>query len=262
LLVDRDEGVIPVVPRLREDADYFDDLAPGDRLSVRLWREADTEYCFDTQLVARDRGTGTFLLRHSAKVERVQQRDFFRVEASFDIALFGMNDADSGGEGAIEGSGAERDSAAIVLLDTPEGEVASSPDQERDSSPLRGDPPPPSDQTAGVQDRKEHSVDIPDNAPRVDGRVSNISAGGLGMTVTGALPAADRWLVDPAFDGPFPLAGVICRVIGDRRQDDLTVLKLKFEELPTSVESEIVRQVFQYQLLQSGGIRPTGPTEQ
>ena len=173
LLVDRDEGVIPVVPRLREDADYFDDLAPGDRLSVRLWREADTEYCFDTQLVARDRGTGTFLLRHSAKVERVQQRDFFRVEASFDIALFGMNDADSGGEGAIEGSGAERDSAAIVLLDTPEGEVASSPDQERDSSPLRGDPPPPSDQTAGVQDRKEHSVDIPDNAPRVDGRVSN-----------------------------------------------------------------------------------------
>lgn len=55
---------------------------------------------------------------------------------------------------------------------------------------------------------------------------------------------------------------MICRVIGDRRQDDLTVLKLKVEELPTSVESEIVRQVFQYQLLQSGGIRPTGPTEQ
>ena len=104
-------------------------------------------------------------------------------------------------------------------------------------------------------------MDVPENAPRLEGRVSNISAGGLGMTVTGELPAIDKWLVDPAFDGPFPLAGVVCRVVGDRGEGDRhPALKLKFEELPTTVESEFVRHVCQYQLLKGGGGHPAeGP---
>ena len=57
--------------------------------------------------------------------------------------------------------------------------------------------------------------------------------------------------------GPFWRA-VVCRVIGDSRQGDHAALKLKFDELPTTVESEIVRQVFQYQLLEGGGIHPAG----
>lgn len=258
LLVDRDEGAVPVVPMLREDAGHFADLRRGDPLSIRLWREGDTEYCFDTEVVARDRDTGTFLLKHTSHVERVQQRDFFRVEADFDITLFGLVET-GGGVGVGEDTGTEGDSAAVALLDSrlPEGEgdPASGPEA------AERDPPPPNlDDRAGAQGGPEHAVDVPENAPRLEGRVANISAGGLGMTVTGELPTTDRWLVDPAFDGPFPLAGVVCRVVGDSGQGNRPrALKLKFEELPTTVESEIVRQVFQYQLLEGGSHPAEGP---
>ena len=62
-----------------------------------------------------------------------------------------------------------------------------------------------------------------------------------------------RWIVDPEFAGAFPLAGVICEVVDEEPAGDANTLKVRFQDLPPAVERDIVRQVYQHQLLEAGG---------
>jgi hypothetical protein len=90
-----------------------------------------------------------------------------------------------------------------------------------------------------------------ESARRIDATVTNISAGGLGVVVHGELPPGDRWLVDPAFEGSFPLASVVCRVLGGPMGSNV---KLRFEDLARQAEGDIVRMVYQHQLLGADGL--------
>jgi hypothetical protein len=88
LVIKRNEGALPLVPILEGDRGYFADLKVGDPISARFWRQGDTEYRFDTH-VARVEAAGAYLLHH-ANVERLQQRDFFRIDVDFDITLYAI----------------------------------------------------------------------------------------------------------------------------------------------------------------------------
>ena len=69
----------------------------------------------------------------------------------------------------------------------------------------------------------------------------------------------ERWLIDPDFDEGFPLANLVCTIVGDRRGvGDSTILKLKYEHLPAAIESEIVRRVYQYQLISADSLHDGG----
>ena len=93
VIVHRDESAITAVPRLREDEQRFGGLKSGDRLKVRFWREGDTEYRFRTEVLDTVPQTIGILLRHAEKLERIQKRDFFRLEVSFDLCFFSVSAA-------------------------------------------------------------------------------------------------------------------------------------------------------------------------
>ena len=247
LVVARDEGALSVVPLLKGDKGYFADMKVEDQVSVRFWREGDTEYRFDTDVVDVDQ-EGTFLLRHSAEVERLQQRDFFRVNIDFDITLFALADGDGAGDEASSAGGNDGDqAAAVVMLDRNEND-------EIDSGLAEAAPATVHDIPALREEEEDVGAKLDlGNAPRLDARVINISAGGMSIVVRDEVPPAKTWLVDPAFDGSFPLASVVCRVMGESRGGRSVTVKLKFEDLPNQIEGEIVKKVYQHQLLDAGG---------
>ena len=196
-------------------------------MSVRFWRDGDTEYRFTAVVVKRD--GESFLLKHSAEIERVQLRDFFRVDLDFPITLFALPERTGDDEQDPTGDDGREGRAALVLLDD--------------------DPDGDSDQ-GEVVDAPEDGHPVDGESPRLAGRACDISAGGLSVVVRGDVPTMERWLIDPDFDEGFPLANLVCTIVGDRRGvGDSITLKLKYEDLPAAIESEIVRRVYQYQLI-------------
>ena len=247
LVVDRNEGALSLVPILEGDKGYFTDLKVGDAISARFWREGDTEYRLDTHVVQVD-SSGTYLLQH-ADVERLQQRDFFRIDVDLDVSFFaipvidaGEKDAEEEGETG-EGLRAVEEDAAIALLDQEEKHGPRAPEDGELPTGVT-DIPLDSDEDEAPS---QTGFDLA-NAPRFDASVINISAGGMGVIVHGELPGCERWLVDPAFEGSFPLASVVCRVLGTPQGSNASV-KLKFEDLAPQAEGNIVRMVYQHQLL-------------
>ena len=237
LVIERDEAAIGVVPLLKNDHSYFRDLNIGDELSVRFWRQGDTEYRFDTEVVADEPNSHSYYLAHSNQVKRQQQRDYFRVDVSFELVMYGLpeEEPDSGAGAALSGSieAAAIDSAAVDLLDSEEEEAITLDE-------------------GGEQTPPEETLNLA-TAPRMAGLVGSISGGGMGLLIAGSPePGFPRWLVDPAFKGPFPLAGVTCLVVGEQPQGQKTLIKLKFEDLPANAESQIVRGVYQHQLVAAG----------
>ena len=252
LVVDRSEGALSVVPLLKGDKGYFADMKVEDTVSVRFWRDGDTEYRFDTEVVDVDED-GAFLLRHTTEVERLQQRDFFRVNVDFDLTLYALAEDDGvdGGESGAGDQDGDRDApveeAAIVLLDR-NGIDEPDPD-------LMGDEPTTVHDIPALREEEDDesaSLDL-ESAPRLDTRAINISAGGMSIVAGDELPPAKTWLVDPTFDGSFPLASVVCRVMGENRSGGRVTVKLKFEDLPHQIEGEIVKKVYQHQIIAAGG---------
>ncbi len=113
ILVDRDEASLTMSPLLREQ----DDATPsqfriGDEVSIRFWRDGDTEYRFDTRII--DLGAeSALILRHTGEVERLQQRDFVRVNVHFPITLYQLGEPVE----AEDGGPAEQAQAAVAMLD-------------------------------------------------------------------------------------------------------------------------------------------------
>lgn len=97
----------------------------------------------------------------------------------------------------------------------------------------------------------------PGEPRRLGGMVLDISGGGLRVRVDEpVLPGA--WLkIDPEFAGPFPLAGLHCRVVSSRQEGGQTYLQLCFVRLPADTEARIVRRIYQHQL----GFRLTNPMD-
>ena len=57
-----------------------------------------------------------------------------------------------------------------------------------------------------------------EDGPRINGKVTNISAGGFGLVVGSDYPhEITNWLTDPQCKGPFPLGGIVCQLIGEQK---------------------------------------------
>ena len=81
----------------------------------------------------------------------------------------------------------------------------------------------------------------------------NLSAGGISLLTSSDLPADQLLQIDPQFKGAFPLAGVLCRVVQSIRNADGFLLQCQFQDLPTPLESELVRRLYQHQILAVSG---------
>ena len=210
LVVERDERAIEVVPLLKEDTS-LSGLKPGDGLTMRFWREGDTEYHFDTDILEIEPVSRTVSICHASRIERLELRDFFRLEANFDITLLAYPRVE-------EVTGEEGEATAEEGLLEEEGESI------------------------------EEEFD-PDQAPRILAEVLNLSAGGLSVLIHNALPPTSKVMVTPDFKGPFPLAGVTCQITRETQEPEGTHLQLKFVDLPPTLESELVRTIYQHQIL-------------
>lgn len=235
LVLDLDEGSMTLVPLLRGEEEHEDHVEVGDHLALRFWREGDTEYRFHSHVVELDDEAGSYRLEHANRVERMQQRDFFRIDVSFPVCLYALTDGDSQSEPPEVAA----EEAAVVLLDRQEDDGAASPD----AAAAEG-----GDDADGAA-----PLDL-DQVERLDCEAVDLSAGGMAVVLTAAeAPRPQRWLVDPEFSGAFPLAGVVCQRIGEKAEAGRLRIKMRFEGLSGAAESEIVRQVYQHQLLQAGG---------
>lgn len=238
VVVDDDEGSITVAPLLRGDDARYSSLTIGDRLSVRFWREGDTEYRFRTAVVGHDEVAGTFLLEHASRIDRTQHRDFYRIDVAFDVALYSLPSESAAPAASRED---EARQLAVSMLANVEEESGAPPADDADTEAV--EPP-----------ETPFAVDL-SRSQRLEGRVANLSAGGMAVCApgAGALPYR-RWVIDPEYTGEFSLAGVMCQVIADAPEARGDTLKLRFDNLPSATEREIVRQVYAHQLLEIGGI--------
>ena len=94
VVTERDDAAIEAVPLLREDDCFLGELEAGDHVKVRFWRHDDTEYRFRTCILEADPATTSVALAHSARLERIQKRDFFRVEVKFPFLFYLLNEAE------------------------------------------------------------------------------------------------------------------------------------------------------------------------
>ena len=73
-------GLLVTTPR--PEGEYIE-FRPGERLDVYFWRERDASYHFESQIVGQ---TGTHylitVLKHAEEVERIQRRQFHRIDIS------------------------------------------------------------------------------------------------------------------------------------------------------------------------------------
>lgn len=82
----------------------------------------------------------------------------------------------------------------------------------------------------------------------LEGTVTNISGGGLRLRVQEGVPTGTRVQVDPAYLGPFPLAGVHAQVVSTSAEAQRGWVRVQFVDLPGKVEAQILRRIFQHQL--------------
>ena len=100
----------------------------------------------------------------------------------------------------------------------------------------------------------------------VHGEVLDISAGGMRVLLHGDDPHAFLMRIPADFQGPFPLGGITCRVTGRTIEPDGTQLQLKFLDVPSTLEREMVRRIYQNEVQlnfaeEAPGEAPATPTE-
>ena len=208
------------------------------------WREGDTEYSFVTEVIGKARTAHAVAVEHAA-VKRMQHRDFYRIDVGFDadfLVIPRQAEREDGaedvhGEAAIGLLDRTQDEDDIRIADSSAVDASTSGDELEDSDPFAG-------------------------ATRVTGYVVNLSAGGgvaIDVPLTGPLANEDTaWVIDPAFEGPFPLAGITCVPVSTEaapgtHDNSMRRIKMTFDDLPTPVEKEIVRSVYEHQLQSAGG---------
>ncbi len=94
IIVHRDERALTVAPLLKEDFARYANLDTRSSLAVRFWRSTDTEYRFVSMVLSTDSSQRTVTLQHGDDLERLEQRDFYRINVYFDIHFWLLEDAD------------------------------------------------------------------------------------------------------------------------------------------------------------------------
>ena len=233
LVVGRDERGLSVTLMLREDRREFRTVTEGSHLSARFWREQDTEYRFTTEILSVDEASQTIRLKHVHDLQRMQQRGFFRIAVHFPMLLRVLP----------EEAGPKGTEAAIALLDSVEG--SDEEDDEIVETPEGGP-----DTGEGEEDE---AVFDPRELPTIQVDVMDLSAGGLNVRTQDTTTGGFRVLIDPDFEGAFPLGGIVCQVMRDTADPNGRTLQLRFVDLPPGLESTIVRTVYQHQIFEMTG---------
>ncbi|MBI2503145.1 MAG: PilZ domain-containing protein [Candidatus Latescibacteria bacterium] len=115
VVVKRDEASITLAPLLRKDEECFAGLEAGAQLKVRLWGPDHLEYRFRTHLLPGNPESLLFSIRHGDRLERIQQRDFFRMKVRFEVVLYPAGRAEPLPATVLDLSGG----GMAVLTDTP-----------------------------------------------------------------------------------------------------------------------------------------------
>ena len=217
---------------LREDQRQFRAVTQGSYLSARFWREQDTEYRFTTEILSVDEVSQTILLKHVHDLERMQQRGFFRIAVHFPMLLRVLP----------EEAGPKGTEAAIALLDSVE--TPAEADMVVEPKEVG------SDTDEGEQDE---ALFDPRELPTIQVDVMDLSAGGLNVRTQDTTAGGFRVLIDPDFEGTFPLGGIVCQVLRDTSDPNGRTLQLRFVDLPPALESSIVRTVYQHQIFEMTG---------
>lgn len=87
VVVKRDEASITLVPLLRQDETHFAGMEAGERVKVRLWGPDHIEYRFRSETLPGNPESLLFSLSHAERLERIQERDFFRLPVHFEVTL-------------------------------------------------------------------------------------------------------------------------------------------------------------------------------
>lgn len=103
------------------------------------------------------------------------------------------------------------------------------------------------------EESEESEPKLPPPLQSLAAEALNLSAGGISLLTPNALPADQLLQIDPQFKGAFPLAGVLCRVVQSSRHADGYLLQCQFQDLPTTLESELVRRLYQHQIFAVSG---------
>lgn len=102
LVVERDERALSIVPLLKDDFHRYPQLTKGGELALRFWRSHDTEYRVELPIYSVESEEHIVRLHHSDSVERLQQRDFYRISVHFPIDLLVAGAAVEQGEGQAD----------------------------------------------------------------------------------------------------------------------------------------------------------------
>lgn len=191
VVVDRDERAITAVPLRRDDDRLLSNLQAGDQIKVRFWRDGDTEYRFRTDILEVESDRTSIRIRHAETLERVQQRDFYRVRVGRPLGLYAL---------------------------------------------------PP-----GIEDLEPDKVSAA-ATDRLDGTLLDISGGGLSFFDEKPVPRQGELVVDPDYDGPFPIAGAHLLLVEQHQQPEGWRVRLQFVELPASVKDDLVAAIFDFEL--------------
>lgn len=82
----------------------------------------------------------------------------------------------------------------------------------------------------------------------LEGQLLDLSGGGLSFFHGTPVPRQAELVVDPAYDGPFPLAGAHLLLVEQLKQADGWNVRLQFVELPSAVRDDLVAALFDYEL--------------
>lgn len=196
ILVEQNERAWAIVPLLKEDYFRYPHLSSEPALTLRFWIGDDTEYRAVVPIQSIDAAQHAVYLEHTIQLERLQQRDFYRISVHFPLRF-------------------------VVL--------SSGQD---DPEPMEG------------SDAKTETT-----APFIDVHVLDLSAGGLSVeTEEDAAYDGERFAVDDGFRGAFSLAGLVCEVVHREQIEKALRLQLRFEPMSEARRSQLVRQVYDYQL--------------
>jgi len=83
---------------------------------------------------------------------------------------------------------------------------------------------------------------------RLDVSVADISGGGLGVAVNATVAPDATVVVDPGYNGPFPIAGLWCHVAGQEERDGKRFLRLEFTNLSRERQEDLVGVIQRQQI--------------